>query len=53
MDWKVFVALALLGVAILLGLVIALYSSVSRYAKQFDPAQHPPGDTPGEGDRRP
>ena len=35
MDWKVTAALGLLAVALLVGLVIAIVSSVNSYAKRF------------------
>ena len=38
MDWKLIAALAVFGLAIVLGLVIVMYASVSRYARTFDPA---------------
>jgi hypothetical protein len=37
MEWKVIAALTMLGVAIIVGFVIVLYTSVSRYARAFDP----------------
>jgi hypothetical protein len=41
MEWKVIAALGLLGVAIVAGLVIAVVTSVSKYAKQLT---EPPKD---------
>lgn len=38
MDWKVLAALTLLVVAMLLGLVGVVYTSVSRYARGLDPS---------------
>jgi hypothetical protein len=38
MDWKVIAALTILGVAIIVGFVIVLYTSVSRYARSLDPS---------------
>ena len=35
MDWKVIAALAVLGLAIIGGLVISILTSVNRYAKQL------------------
>ena len=35
MEWTVIAALGMLGLAIVAGLVIAVVTSVSKYAKQF------------------
>lgn len=48
MDWKTYAALALFVGAIVLALVIALYASVTKYAKQFDPAGRPTDEVPRE-----
>ena len=53
MDWKGYVGLAVFAVAVVLALVMALYASVSKYAKQFDPADRSPAGAPEEpGARR-
>ena len=35
MEWKVIAALGMLGLAIVAGLVIAVVTSVNKYARQF------------------
>ena len=53
MDWKVVVGLMFLAAAIVMALVIAMYASVSKYAKQFDPAQRTPREPPPPQDGQP
>jgi hypothetical protein len=48
MTWAILGSFIALGVAMALGLVIVMYSSVSKYAKRLDP-----GAKAREGDQGP
>jgi hypothetical protein len=37
MEWKAFAAMIVLAVALVIGLITVIYTSVSKYARRLDP----------------
>jgi hypothetical protein len=42
MEWKAFAAMIMLGIALVIGLITVIYTSVSKYARRLDPGTTKP-----------
>ena len=52
MEWKAFAAMIVLAVALVIGLITVIYTSVSKYARRLDPGAAEKGRVASSADDR-